>query len=186
MHGQPGHATQICCGTLPNVVVVSTKVLVRELCHKHKEKKNTDFVSQQPSVHRLHLVITHSKSVAPLPAAVVRGISSVQSDPKPVLLVILWLPVSHVIVITVTIMVALHWMSHGQTFTLTQRPRGAPAAQSAPPPGRWCSAGWRRVSDRTGEPAASSASAPTGRNETPAGRWYRCKKKDFLNSPKCC
>lgn len=39
MHGQPGHATQICCGTLPNVVVVSTKVLVRELCHKHKEKK---------------------------------------------------------------------------------------------------------------------------------------------------
>lgn len=35
------------------------------------------------------LLVTHGESIAPLPAAVVHGVSSVQSDPKPVLLMFL-------------------------------------------------------------------------------------------------
>lgn len=36
MHGQPGHGAQVGSGTLPDVVVVSTKVLVRQLRHKQR------------------------------------------------------------------------------------------------------------------------------------------------------
>lgn len=110
---------------------------------------------------------THSEPIAPLPAAVVHGVSSVQSDPKPVLLMVLWLPVGHIIIV-IAIIIILHHLSPGQTVTPTQRPRGGPAEQSAPPRGRWYSAGWLHASDRRGEPAASSASAPAGRNGTPA------------------
>lgn len=65
-------------------------------------------------------------------------------------------------------------VSPGQRLTLTQRPRGGSAGRSAPPRGCWCSAGWPRVSGRSGELAASSASSPAGRNETPAPRRSWC------------
>lgn len=50
----------------------------------------------------------------------------------------------------------------------TQIFHGGPEGQTAPPQGCWCSAGWLRVSGRTGEHPATSASAPTGRSERPA------------------
>lgn len=44
---------------------------------------------------------------------------------------------------------------------------GGPSGQTAPPQGRWCSAGRLHVCCRTGEHPASCASAPAGRSETP-------------------
>ena len=41
MHGQPRHCAQVCRSTLPNVIVVASEVLVRELKHK----RQTDSVS---------------------------------------------------------------------------------------------------------------------------------------------
>lgn len=86
----------------------------------------------------------------------------------------LWATSSSIIIIIIVIVIItiiLHHMSPGQRCTPTQMPHGGPAERSAPPQGRWYSAGWLRVSGRTGEPAASSASAPAGRSEIPAHRW---------------
>lgn len=64
-----------------------------------------------------------------------------------------------------------HHMSAGQKSTPTRMSHGGPAWRIAPPLDRWCSAGWLRVSGRTGELAANSASAPSGSNGTPTHRW---------------
>lgn len=69
-----------------------------------------------------------------------------------------------------------HRRSPGQMCTPTRRLRGGPAGQSAPPRSCRGSAGWLRVSGRRGGPAASLASSPAGRNETPAHARRRSMK----------
>lgn len=76
MHGQPRHTAQVGCSALPDVVIVATKVLVRELAHQYKDDSKNVAPSAKCSMV-LGLLVTHNESVAPLPAAVVHGVPSV-------------------------------------------------------------------------------------------------------------
>lgn len=51
---------------------------------------------------------THSQSIAPLPAAIVHRVPSIESDPKPVVSIIFRLSVCHIIKIIITTVINLH------------------------------------------------------------------------------
>lgn len=76
MHGQPCHTTQVCCSTLADVVIVAAKVLVCQLRRKSSIKLEVKCVLAAKRLVGM-LLVTHSESIAPLPAAVVHGVSSV-------------------------------------------------------------------------------------------------------------
>lgn len=155
MHGQPGHAAQVCCSTLPDVVIVATKVLVRELRHKYKVRRKNVLVLQSGAQLWCFLFLTASPSLhfqLPLSMGfllfnpIQNQCCSCSSDS-------LWAISSSPSAPPSS--ASRHVTSPGELSRPTQRLRGGPAEQSAPPRGYRCSAGWLRVSDRTGAPAAS-------------------------------
>lgn len=63
MHGQPRHAAQVCRSTLPDVVVVATKVLVRVLSREPKVESKKVLLLQSGARLRCSLLLTASPSL---------------------------------------------------------------------------------------------------------------------------
>lgn len=70
------------------------------------------------------VLLTHSESITPLPAAVVHGVPPVQSYPKPVLLVLFGLPVGHIIIISISTIIIIITTASDQLVSCPDPPEG--------------------------------------------------------------